>query len=169
MIRFYFMDKNDFHMLAKEIFSILWSNMLTIAPTGNSYEDDFNSWFQAVERGLLQKPRKIILINHAELIGFFQYYTNENRLMMEEIQIQPDWQGKKVFRDLYGFLLEALPREIQIVEAYANKRNVKSQAILRRLGLDIAGENRKGDSYLFRGRYSDLVKWYERHNRGYRA
>lgn len=166
MVRFHFMDKDEFDILAKTIFPILWTNMLEIAPTGNSDEADFASWFSAVKQGLLQEQRKIILMSQGhELIGFFQYYTNGNELMMEEIQISRDWQSKQVFRGLYGFLLAILPTEIEVVEAYVNKKNTRSQGILRHLGLDIVGENKKGDSYLFRGDYSDLLKWYNSSNK----
>ena len=163
MTTFYFLNKLDFDRLSKVIFSILEGNMSEIAPTGNSYEDDYNSWFAAVKEGLIKEQRRIILIlSDDELIGFFQYYTSNNKLMMEEIQIRSDWQGKEIFRNLYGLLISNLPPEIHDVEAYANKKNVKSQGILRHIGLVIDGENKNGNSYHFHGKYDDLLKWYNR-------
>lgn len=44
------------------------------------------------------------------------------------------------------------------MEAYANKKNKKSQGILARLGLERIGENKNGNSYHFRGRYEALKK-----------
>lgn len=118
MIKFRFLNKSAFDSLSKVIFTILAANMSEIAPTENSYEDDYNSWFAAVKEGLAKEKRKIILIfSGDELIGFFQYYTSGNKLMMEEIQIRSDWQGKEIFRSLYGFLISNLPPEIHDVEA----------------------------------------------------
>jgi len=81
---------------------------------------------------------------------------------MEEIQIRSDCQGRGIFRGLYGFLISNLPSEIQNVEAYANKKNVKSQGILRHLELRADGENKNGNSYHFSGKYNDLLNWYYR-------
>ena len=161
MVQFSFLKKEDFAALSAAIFSILAANMKEIAPTGNSSAEDYNAWFSAVKEGLKQDARKIILIHsNSDLIGFFQYYTNGNRLMMEEIQICRRWQGKGVFQSLYGFLIESLPPQISVVEAYANKRNEKSKGILRHLGLTAVGENKKGDCYHFRGEFESLLKWY---------
>lgn len=163
MITFHFLDNPDFDRLSKLLFSFLAANMSEIAPTGNTYEEDFDSWFAAVKEGLEKEQRKIILIlSGDELIGFFQYYTGDRLLMMEEIQIRSDWQGKEIFRNLYGFLISNLPPAIRNVEAYANKKNIKSQRILSHLGLKIDGENTNGNSYHFCGKYDDLLKWYYR-------
>lgn len=77
--------------------------------------------------------------------------------MMEEIQFKPEYQGRNVFRALYGFLL--LKEDIKFVEAYANTSNHKSIGILEKLGLSKIGTNKNGNSYHFRGKYSDLIKW----------
>ena len=123
MIKFAYLDKLKFDNLSKNIFCILAANMSKIAPTGNSYKDDYRSWFCGLKRELEREQRKVILIySDNELIGFFQYNIDNNNLIMEEIQIRPDWQGKGIFRALYGFLISNLPPEIQNVEAYANKK-----------------------------------------------
>ena len=80
--------------------------------------------------------------------------------MMEEIQIKPDYQGKNAFRSLYGFLFGKLGKDIEFVEAYANKKNDRSIGILGHLGLSVIGTNKNGNSYHFKGKYSDLVGWF---------
>mgnify|MGYP000866731866 CR=1 FL=1 len=158
-----FLDKSEFDSLSKDIFGILAANMSEIAPTGNSYEDDYKSWYCALKEGLKKEQRQIILIySENELVGFFQYYLDDGNLVMEEIQIRSDWQGKGIFRALYGFLISNLPSGIRNVEAYANKKNIRSQRILKRLGLNIDGENKNGNSYHFSGKYDDLLRWYYR-------
>ena len=163
MLEFKLLERTSFPCAAENLFAILAANMCEIVPSGNSYQADYNSWFEAVKRGLQREERKIILIlSETKLIGFFQYYTNDNRFVMEEIQIISPWQGKGVFRALYSFLISTLPSGICWVEAYVNKNNIKSQGILKHLGLNCAGEIKEKDIYHFRGKYSDLLEWYFR-------
>jgi len=164
MLRFEVLDKSVFEKLSRCIFAILAHNMTAIAPTGNSYEEDYIGWNTAVSEGLQKEARSIVLIYFGDdLIGFFQYYANpEGVLMMEEIQISPDYQGKGygIFRELYRFLFSILPADIKSVEAYANKNNQKSQDILHHLDLQIIGENKNGNSFHYRGDFDNLKKWY---------
>ena len=46
------------------------------------------------------------------------------------------------------------------VEAYANKKNLKSQSILKHLGLVESGENKNGNSFYYKGKYVDLLNKY---------
>ena len=81
---------------------------------------------------------------------------------MEDIQIRKVYQGKyNVFERFYGLAFANVKENIDLVEAYANKKNIKSIGILIKLGLSIVGENKNGASYRFRGAYADLLKWYD--------
>ncbi|MBQ3128504.1 MAG: hypothetical protein IJC13_05655 [Clostridia bacterium] len=162
-MNFEYLNKKDFVLLSRQIFDILADNMAEIAPTGNSRDEDFNCWFSAVSDGLEREERQIILIkNGTEIIGFFQYYVNEDTLAMEEIQLNSEYHGKaNIFRNLYGFLFENIPCDLKIVKAFANKKNEKSISILQRLGLKISGENKNGNSYFFTGDFADLLKWHK--------
>lgn len=161
-LKFEYLNKSDFAAFAQQIFNILADNMTAIAPTGNSREEDFILWFDAVRDGLQKAERQIILIKDDEgLIGFFQYYTNADTFMMEEIQIKPEYHGKGVFKELYGFLVLQIGRDIKFVEAYANISNSKSICILEKLGLTNIGLNKNGRSYHFKGNYSGLLEWLD--------
>ena len=164
MANFEFLINNQFDKYANEIYNILADNMSIIAPTGNTREDDFIEWYRAVGEGLKKENRHIILISENEtnqIIGYFQYYTNIDTFMMEEIQICHKFQGKdNIFRDLYGFVLKNISTDLLYVEAYANKLNHKSIGILGKLGLKIVGENRSGKSFHFKGNFADLMSWY---------
>ncbi len=161
-ITFTYINKPDFSMVANEIFNILADNMKKIAPTGNSREEDFKCWYEGVSDGLKRDERQIVLIKDADsIIGFFQYYTNADIFMMEEIQLSPKYQGKNIFRKLYGFLIPNIREDIKFVEAYANITNRKSIGILEKLGLSKIGMNKNGRCYHFKGNYSDLINWYE--------
>lgn len=160
-ISFEYLNKSDFQTVARQIFDILAVNMEIIAPTGNSREEDFVLWSDAVSDGLQRPERQIILIkDNGNLIGFFQYYTNADTFMMEEIQFKSEYQGKGVFRELYGFIISHISEDIKFVEAYANISNSKSTGILERLGLANIALNKNGRSYHFKGNYSDLLEWF---------
>ncbi len=162
MIRFEFLLKNDFEKLSKQIFKILSDNMQKIAPTGNSYKDDYKYWNDAVGEAIKKENRNIILIYYDNnLIGFFQYYTNNTIFMMEEVQINANYQHKYgIFRELFNFIFSNLPNNIETVEAYANKQNIKSNSILIKMGLQVVGKNKSGNSFFYQGKFIDLLAWY---------
>ena len=134
------------------LFSILHSNMSVIAPTGNTYNEDYQIWSEAVSEGLKRDARQIILIQDGETtIGYFQYYICDSVFMMEEIQLRREYQGTGVFRRLYAFLGGVVPDTVKTVEAYAHKNNARSQEILTHLGLETVGESKGGHTYHYRG------------------
>ena len=95
--------------------------------------------------------------------GFFGYCADGEVFDMEEIQFSPDIQGKSgLFRRLYELVLNGLPNTVKYVEACANKENIKSQAILSRLGLKKTGENDEKGIFFFRGELADLLNWYNK-------
>lgn len=162
MISFEYLNKADFSAYKRQIFDILADNMTVIAPTGNSREKDFGLWYDAVSDSMQRPERQIILIKDNEnLVGYFQYYTNSDTFMMEEIQFRPKYQGKGIFRELYGFILKNIRNDPEFVEAYASINSQKSIGILEKFGLSNIGLNKNGRSYHFKGRFVDLVKWYE--------
>ena len=159
MYSFIYADKAHLSEVLPLCYDILYSNMNKIAPTGNTYDEDFSTWYACVFPAMQKDPRQIILMYHENtIVGYFQYYINDGMLMMEEIQIREDHHGTGLFRMFYGWFLNRQTAEIQTVEAYANKRNLKSQGILNYLGLTVCGENKNGNSYHYRGLFSDLSR-----------
>ncbi|MBE6800280.1 MAG: GNAT family N-acetyltransferase [Ruminococcaceae bacterium] len=162
-IEFQYLNKLDFSVVANEIFNILAVNMEKIAPTGNTREEDYRCWYEGVSNGLKRDERQIVLIKDSEsIIGFFQYYINEDTFMMEEIQLKPEYHGKGVFRKLYGFMIESIRGDLEFVEAYANTENHKSIEILEKLGLSKIGMNKSGSCFHFKGKYAGLKEWYKK-------
>ena len=162
-ISFRYLQKPPTPDVLDEIFDILATNMRVIAPTGMTYEEDRAQWLSCVPPALEKEARQILLIyDQNELIGFFQYYVTADRavFMMEEIQFKPAYHGSGLFGDLYRYLIPRLPEDIQAVEAYADKRNRKSLAVLAHLGLTVIGENKNGISYRLRGSYAELKSRY---------
>lgn len=162
-ISFRYLQKPSSPDILDEIFDILATNMRVIAPTGLTYEEDKAEWLSCVPPALEKEARQILLIyDQNELIGFFQYYVTADHsiFMMEEIQFKEAYHGSGLFGDLYRYLLPRLPADIQAVEAYADKRNVKSLAVLAHLGLSVIGENKNSISYRLRGSYAELKRKY---------
>ena len=163
MGEFLFLDKQKLDVFLPRLFEILHSNMSLIAPTNNSYEDDFEIWSSHIIPAIQKEQRQIVLMCvESELVGYFQYYINSDTdsLMMEEIQIKKEFQGTGLFSEFYNWLIKNLPKGIMYVEAYANKKNLKSQSILKHLGLVESGENRNGNSFYFKGAYVNLLNKY---------
>lgn len=160
MIEITLVDKREINLFAKEMFSILAHNMREIAPSSNTYEQDFAEWSQLrlpeIEQGITQT---IFIRSCSEIIGYFQYSIREGTLLMEDIQLKPQYHGKyNIFKNVYGYILPNIDESIISVEAYANKSNRKSQGILKHLGLKMVKENQ--NNYHFRGSFKDLKKWY---------
>lgn len=155
------LDKSRKDEVLPVLFGILHANMSKIAPTDNSYEKDLSFWLSCVSSELEKEPRRILLIYDGdEIAGFFQYFVNNGLFMMEEIQLRDRYKGTGVFGELYAYLTRIIPEDTEFVEAYANKSNHKSIAVLTHLGLEIIGENKNGISYHFRGRYETILCRY---------
>ena len=160
-VTFDYMDKEAFYSLSNILFDILADNMQVIAPTGNTREEDYKCWYEGVGDGLKRAERQIVLIKDADsIVGFFQYYTNEDTFMMEEFQLKSEYHGRGITRQLYGFLLESINGDTEFVEAYANTKNAKSIAILGKMGLLKIGTNKNGSCFHFKGKYANLKEWY---------
>ena len=165
MISFSFLEKSRAEEVFPALFKILHSNMSVIAPTGNSYEEDYAYWHDCIFHELDNPQRQIIMIlDDNTMVGYFQFSLNETTFKMEDIQFCREYIGTGMFRLLYSYLSDLIPRETIYVEAYAHKKNKKSQGILKHLGLDIVGENKNGNSYLFRGNCRKMLDTYSGEN-----
>ncbi len=160
---FHFLEKPPAPEILDEIFHILATNMRVIAPTGLTYEEGKAQWMACVPPALEQEARQMVLIYVGdELAGFFQYYVTADHgvFMMEELQLKAAYQGSGIFGELYRFLIPRLPAHIRAVEAYADKRNAKSLAVLGHLGLSVIGENKNRISWHLRGDFALLREKY---------
>ena len=159
--RFEYADKSQMQTILPLCFDMLYANMNVIAPTGNTYAQDFEEWYANVFPAMQKDPRQIILMYKGEtLVGYFQYYVVRQSFMMEEIQIVKAHQGTGLFRLFYTWLVSLLPKDIVTVEAYSHKYNFKSQGILETLGLVRCGENQNGNSFYYKGDYHNIVQKY---------
>ena len=56
------LEKNEVQRRLPQLFSILHENMSVIAPTGNTYEQDYALWSDAVGPAMQKENRRIVLI-----------------------------------------------------------------------------------------------------------
>ena len=130
------MKNEDISVFIDEMFEILASNMSAVAPTGNSYDEDYKTWSESAVPAWREGKRSVILIFcEDKLCGFFQYFVNDTTFRMDEIQFKKEYQGCGLFAELYHYLTTVIPAGTRYVEAFARKENLKSQGILEHLGL----------------------------------
>ena len=161
--KFLFLDKQKLDEYLPELFEILYTNMNSIVPTGNAYDEDFSLWKPGIISEMQKNERKIVLMYvDGMLAGYFRYcvYSDTASLVMEDIQIKKAFRKTGLFSELYCWLMKQLPENLLFVEAHANKENLKSQSILKHLGLVEIGENKNGNSFNYRGQYLALVRKY---------
>ena len=156
---FAFADKREIPALLPSLYDVYWDNMTASLPDQRFSEQDKAQWLSRVGRALTAGRRQLVLMSHSgRLAGFFWYYVKDHSLMMEEIQIRREYQGKGLFRCFFRWLLLRLPDNIRWVEAYAHRNNHKSRRILEYLGLR-DDEGGSGEEYVhYQGRYALLAE-----------
>lgn len=158
-ICFKYLDKCELENILPQMFAILYANMSAIAPTGNSYDADFQLWSSHILPALNAKNRKTILFYiNSQLVGYFRYCLNGNTqaLLLEDVQIKSEFQGIGIFSSCLKWLANQLPKDVRNVEAYVDKRNDRSRSIMEHFGLQCIGENKNGISLHLMGNYSDF-------------
>lgn len=135
------MDKAEKARYLPRLFRLLHENMKTIAPSDLSREQEENAYCANVSRALEKEPRRILLCLEGDsLVGFVQYYTRGDLLMVEEVQLHREYQRTLLLRRIVRVLNQSLPGEIRWVEAYADKRNLRSQKLMEKLGMVVLQE-----------------------------
>lgn len=140
-MRFARMNKAEKERLLPELFDILYENMAAMDFGGMTYADARARWLGAVSPALEKAPRQVVLcLVGEEIVGFAQYYTRGELLMVEEVQLRRAYRGTTAFFRLCRYLAELLPGKIAVVEAYASKENQRSAALMKRLGMELLDE-----------------------------
>ncbi len=143
------------------LFAILYENMNPIDPSDESYEDTRDFWCRVINSALEDTRRTLMIVcDSGQCIGFFMYAVNceTGLFLMEEIQLQKHYHGTGIFHQIYDTVLPQLPNSLTHVEAYAHKKNLRSQGILHHFGLQVVGENKNGNSWHFQGDYPEFLR-----------
>lgn len=158
MFRFTYLNKQEKEYWLPQLFDLLYDNMKTIAPSGKSYEAEKAEWLGNVSAGLEKAPRQVLLcFAGGELAGFVQFYTRAELLMVEEVQLRKTYHRSFLFYRICKFLRNSLPTEITVVEAYAEKRNLYSQKLMQKLGMEVIAE--EGPFVHLRGQLEPMRKY----------
>lgn len=144
------MTKEEVLLNLDKMYNIISSNMNEIVPTGNSSEDDYINFKKYMLIELDNKNKRWIgAFYDNKLIGYFLYKINDCVLNIDEIQIKKNHQGDKcTFPKLVKYIL--LDDEIKDdykVMTYVNDKNIKSKAIIEKLGFDFLEKMGKGSRY----------------------
>lgn len=162
MLTFQQANTENLKKYGHELFSILWNNMNPMDPLPMDPETVFSNWLPSHLKMLEKEEHEMILFFDAEEkpAGYFSYILKNDIFFLNDIQTQPDCQGKGwVYRPLMKFLLPQLPAHLRFTEAYVGKYNPRSSAILERFGMKAIGETPNGRSWIYRGEFSALLDW----------
>ena len=157
MITFTYLNKNKKEKILPELFDLLYDNMSEIAPTNLTYEKEQEQWLGNVSPAL-DKPARQIIMCYAdeELIGYIQYYINGKLLMSEELQLKKEHHCTLTFYRFCKYFIGTLPADIEHVEAFAERRNIKSQKLMQRLGMELIDSN--AEFVHLRGEADEMIK-----------
>jgi len=160
MLHYTHLNKQEKEYWLPRLFDLLYENMQEIAPSGLPYEAEKAAWLSNVLPALEKAPRQILLcFADGALVGFVQYYTRKELLMVEEVQLRKDYHRSFLFYRLGKHLLSILPTGITVVEAYAEKRNLHSRRLMQKLGMGIVAE--EGPFLHLRGNADPMKRFFQ--------
>ena len=137
MLTFSYLDKRQKGQYLPLLFDLLYDNMRAIAPSDLSYEEEKSAWLCNVSPALEQGPRQMLLCHSdSQLAGFVMFYTRDDLLMVEELQLKERFHRSFAFYHLCRYLAFCLPQGIRVIEAYALQNNRYSQKLMEKLGME---------------------------------
>ncbi|MBR3692743.1 MAG: hypothetical protein IKL89_08635 [Clostridia bacterium] len=162
MIHFEMLKKEDLGLYTDRIFAIMAENMSAYVKSEAGTEAGKAIWAAETAEALSCRSRRLVLIKaDGEIIGFFLYDVRERALVIEDMQIAPEWQGKSnIFWMLFNFISPELPETLLHIRAKTKKKNAKADGVIRHLGMSVVGETEA--SYLYEGKFSDFLRWFNR-------
>jgi hypothetical protein len=132
-----FMDPKEKDIWLPRMFLLCYSNMSRIAPSGLPFETERERFLLELSPALDKAPRRVLLARAGDrLLGYIQYYTRDTLLMIEEVQVDREYHRTRLFYRMCCALVGAIPHGIRTVEAYADRRNHSSLAMMLRLGME---------------------------------
>lgn len=159
MLTFKYIDKSKKELLLPMLFDILYENMKDIAPSGLSYDEEKKLWLSNVSPAIDKAPRQIIMCCDSDVLaGFVQYYTDKERLVIEEVQLTKKHQRTMAFYRLCKYLSISLSENIKYIEAYADKRNLSSISMMKKLGCEMVESDNTSPYVYFKGTVEPIKK-----------
>ena len=152
------LDKQKKCNILPVLFDIYYGNMSRICQTGNSYDIEREEWICEVSSALEKDPRQIILMYQGDdLAGLVMYYTRDDLLMIEELQLKEKYQRTLLLHRLFTYLTELLSSGCSRIEAYANEENYRSLSLMKYLGFNIVDKNERRKLFHLRAASVDII------------
>ena len=162
MYEFIYLDKSQKTEFLPILFDIIYENLNELGEGELSYEEEMQEFINEVGNALEKEARHLVLCYcKGELAGFLMYYTRDDLLMLEEVQLKKQYQKTMAFYRLCAFLLTNLPENIEKIEAYADIRNVNSIKLQKSLGMRKT-ESHDAELYHFVGDAKKIRTRFER-------
>ena len=157
-ITFRKMQQEEALDMLPRLFSILHTNMTKIAPTNCSYEGDQKLWLDYVLPAFRAGQCQILLMYAGEtLAGYFQYSIQGDTMLVDEVEIRPEYHRTMVFYRFCQFMLTKLPPQVRYMTSYVRKDNQNSLSVHEKLGMERIGENGSRTSWQYRGKIEDAA------------
>lgn len=157
---FKFLDKKKTKEIIPIIFDILYENMSKITIFKGKYEIEKAKFLACISPAMLKEKRQIVLFYDKDfLIGYAQYFVNNQVFRVEEIQIISKYQRTMLLYQFCKFIKTVIPKDTLYIEAYAHKLNTNSQALIKSVGMKLIDEDKESNTYHYKGYYRYL---YER-------
>ena len=138
MTELFYMDPREKDIWLPRMFSLYHDNMSRIAPSGLPFDEERETFLRELSPALDKAPRRVLLAAcGGQLLGYIQYYTRGTLLMVEEVQVDREYHRTRLFYRMCRAVAAGLPEGIQTVEAYADRRNLASVAMMDRLGMEV--------------------------------
>lgn len=140
----------------KDMCSILVENYNIINNTSDTIEDSFEEWVNMIKN--TENYNILICKKDTEIIGFVCYTFLDIGLMLSEVQIKKDYQGKyDILRKMLKQVIDKSNKKLYSnVYGTISSKNIKSQNVFKHIGF----KNTKG--ILYKININDLMSWINR-------
>ena len=135
---------------------ILVENYNMINDTNDSVDNSFPEWLNMIEN--TQNYNMLLCFKNEELVGFICYTYIDIGLMLSEVQIKKEYQGKyDILRKMLKQVIDKSDKRLYSdVYGTISSKNLKSQNVFKHIGF----ENTKG--ILYKININTLINWINR-------
>ena len=135
---------------------ILVENYNMINDTNDSVDNSFPEWLNMIEN--TQNYNMLLCFKNEELVGFRSYTYIDIGLMLSEVQIKKEYQGKyDILRKMLKQVIDKSDKRLYSdVYGTISSKNLKSQNVFKHIGF----ENTKG--ILYKININTLITWINR-------
>ncbi len=141
--------------ILSDMCKILVYNYNLINNTNNTLEDSFNAWLNMIQNA--QNYNILLCFRNNELVGFICYMFVDIGLMLCEIQIKKEYQGRyNILKGMLKHVIKNNKKMCKDIYGTISSKNIKSQLVFKHIGF----KNVKG--ILYKISIDDLTKWIDK-------